>query len=148
MSLVDEITGQMKTAMKAKDKPRLTALRGIRAAFLEAMKADGRDALPDEEAIAILRKLAKSRVESITAYTEAGRDDLVADEQAELTVIEEFLPKLADEATTRVWAQDAIAKTGASSMKEMGKVMGALMGAHKAELDGKLAQKVIKELLG
>ncbi|MEO0600502.1 MAG: GatB/YqeY domain-containing protein, partial [Myxococcota bacterium] len=85
--------------------------------------------------------------ESITAYEEGGRDDLVAQEKAELAVIETFLPSLADEATTRAWVEEAIAKTGASAPGDMGKVMGALMGAHKGELDGGLANRIVRELL-
>lgn len=149
MSIQDDVTAGMKAAMKAKDKPRLQALRNIRAAFLEALKTPGAgDALSDDEAIAILRKLAKARAESVEAYTQGDRPELAEAEAAELAIIETFLPALADEAQTTVWVQEAIAKTGASSMADMGKVMGALMGAHKAEVDGKIAQQVVKSLLG
>ena len=147
MSLVDEISTQMKTAMKAKDKDRLRALRGIRAALIEAMKADGSDSLSDDASIAVMRRLAKQRVDAITEYAKAGRDDLAEIEKVELLVIEEFLPKLADEDTTRTWVQEAIAKTGASAMSDMGRVMGALMGAHKGDIDGKLANKLVREAL-
>lgn len=148
MSLVDEISSQMKTAMKAKDKDRLRALRGIRAALIEAMKADGADTLPDDSAVAVMRRLAKQRQDAIGEYDKAGREDLAAGERSELAVIEEFLPKLADEATTRAWVDEAIARTGASSMSDMGRVMGALMGAHKDQLDGKLASRLVREALG
>jgi len=147
MSLVDDVTAAMKDAMRAKDKPRLGALRNIRAAFLEAMKADGRDALPDEEAQAILRKLAKSRRESIEAYRDGGREEMALAEEAELAVVQAYLPQLADEAQTTVWVDEAIAATGATGPSDMGKVMGALMKAHKAELDGKLAQTVVRARL-
>ncbi|MGC6493051.1 MAG: GatB/YqeY domain-containing protein [Myxococcota bacterium] len=147
MSLLDTITAQMKTAMRAKDKPRLGAIRGIRAAFIEAMKADGADTLSDEQAVTILRRLAKARAESITAYVDGGREELAEVERVELAVIEEFLPSLADEATTRGWVAEAIERSGATSMRDMGKVMGMLMSAHKAEVDGKLAQTIVKELL-
>lgn len=148
MSLVDEISNQMKTAMKAKDKDRLGALRGIRAAVIEAMKTDGSETLSDEATLAVIRRLGKQRQDSIAEYEKAGRSDLADVERAELAVIEEFLPKLADEATTRAWVQEAIAATGATAMGDMGRVMGALMAAHKAELDGKLANKLVRELLG
>lgn len=147
MSLVDDVTAAMKDAMRAKDKPRLAALRNIRAAFLEAMKSDGRDALPEEEAQAILRRLAKARRESIDAYREGGREEMALDEEAELAVIEAYLPQLADEATTAAWVDEAIAQTGASGPSDTGKVMGALMKAHKAELDGKLAQALVRARL-
>jgi len=148
MSIFDQVSEQLKDAMRAKDKDRLNGLRGIRAAFIEAIKVDGSTTLGDDKAIEILRRLAKQRRESVEAYTAGGRDDLVAEETKELAVIETFLPKVADEATTRGWVQAAIAETGATSAKEMGKVMGALMAAHKAELDGKIAQKLVRELLG
>lgn len=148
MSIFDQVSEQLKDAMRAKDKDRLNGLRGIRAAFIEAVKVDGSTTLPDEKAIEILRRLAKQRKESVDAYTAGGRDDLVAEENKELAVIEAFLPKMADEATTRGWVVAAIAESGATSAKEMGKVMGVLMAAHKAELDGKIANKIVRELLG
>lgn len=147
MPIVDTVSSQMKDAMKAKDKERLTALRGIRAALIEAMKADGSETLSDDAAVEIMRRLAKQRKDSISEYDKAGRDDLADAERAELAVIEEYLPKLADEATTRAWVAEAIAATGASSMADMGKVMGKLMGAHKGELDGGLANRIVKEKL-
>ncbi|MCO4746648.1 MAG: GatB/YqeY domain-containing protein [Proteobacteria bacterium] len=148
MPIVNEISAQLKTAMRARDAARTAALRGIRAAFLTAEKADGAgEALTDEAAMTILRRLAKQRGESIEAYDQGGRDELAAAERAELAVIQEFLPQLADEAQTRAWVEEAIAKTGASAMRDMGKVMGMLMGAHKAELDGKLTNVIVRELL-
>lgn len=148
MPLVDDVTAQMKAAMKAKDKPRVQALRNIRAAFIAGMKEDGSDTLSDDQAQAIVRRLAKQLADSIESYQAGGRDDLVASESAELAVVEAFLPKLADEATTRQWVHEAIEATGASSKADMGKVMGHLMKGHKAELDGKLANRIASELLG
>jgi uncharacterized protein YqeY len=148
MGLVETATTQMKAAMKAKDAARLNALRNIRAAFLTEMKKDGSETLDDAVAIGVLRKLAKQRQESIDAFTQANRPERVAEERAELAVIEEFLPRLADEATTRGWVKDAIAASGAGSAKELGKVMGALMKAHKGDVDGDLARKIASELLG
>jgi uncharacterized protein YqeY len=148
MSLVDQVSEELKTAMRARDKVRVAGLRGIRAAFIEALKADGSDTLADEDAVTILRRLAKQRRESIDAYTEGGRPELAEDEKAELAVIEAFLPQQADEAQTRAWVDEAIAKTGASGMADMGKVMGVLMGAHRDVLDGKLANQIVRERLG
>ena len=147
MPIIDDVTSQMKDAMRAKDKVRLAALRGIRAAFIEALKADGADTLSDEKCIPILRRLEKQRKESIAAYEAGGREDLAAPERGELTVIEGFLPSLADEATTTVWVQAAIDSAGASGPQDMGKVMGALMRAHKGEVDGGLAKDVALKLL-
>jgi uncharacterized protein YqeY len=148
MGRVETVTAQLKDAMKAKDAARLGALRNIRAAFLVEMKKDGSETLDDATSIAVLRRLAKQRQESIEAFTQANRPERVAEEQAELRVIEEFLPRLADEATTRAWVQEAIAASGAGSAKELGKVMGVLMKAHKGDVDGDLARKLAAELLG
>jgi uncharacterized protein YqeY len=148
MPIVDDVSEAIKEAMRAKDKARTTALRNMRAAFIEALKLDGSASLTDEQAVAILTKLGKQRKESIAAYEAGGRDDLVAAEVAELSIIEEWLPKLADEPTTRAWVAEAIAATGASKPGDMGKVMGALMKSHKGEFDGKLANQLVKEALG
>jgi uncharacterized protein len=148
MGLVETVTAQMKDAMKAKDAARLAALRNIRAAFLVEMKKDGSETLEDAVAVGALRKLAKQRQESIDAFTQAQRPERVAEERAELGVIEEFLPRLADEATTRRWVDEAIASSGAKSAKELGKVMGALMKAHKGDVDGDLARRLAAEKLG
>ena len=147
MSILDQVSEQMKEAMRAKEKDRLTGLRNIRAAFIEALKVDGSTTLPDDKAIEILRRLSKQRRESIEAYEAGGRQDLVDAEKAELAVINSFLPQTADEATTRRWIEEAIASTGATSAKDIGKVMGALMAAHRSELDGKLANQIVRELL-
>ncbi len=147
MSLVDDVSLQMKQALKANEPLRLRALRNIRAAFLTEMKKDGSTSLPDELSRELLRKLEKQRKESIEAFEQGGRPEMAAEERAELAVIQTFLPSLADEATTRRWVQEAIAASGASSAKELGKVMGALMKAHKGELDGNLARKLAADLL-
>jgi len=147
MPIVAEVSAAIKDAMRARDKQRVSALRNIRAAFIEALKKDGADELPDATAIAVLTRLAKQRRESIDAYTGAGRPELAEAEAAELEVIEHWLPSLADEATTRQWVSEAVASSGATGPSDMGKVMGRLMGAHKAELDGKLASRLVREAL-
>jgi hypothetical protein len=147
MSIYDAISAQMKDALKAKDAGRLNALRGIRAAFLTELKRDNAKELPDETCVGLLRRLEKQRLESIEAFEKGGRAEQAAAERAELGVIREFLPKLADEATTRRWVQEAIAASGAKAPGDLGKVMGALMKAHKADLDGTLANRVVREML-
>lgn len=147
MGLVDEVAVLMREAMKAKDAPRVAALRGIRAAFLTEMKKDGSDTLSDEVCVGLLRRLEKQRGESIEAFDGAGREDRAAAERAELAVVQEFLPSLADEETTRGWVAAAIAESGAQGPKEVGKVMGALMKAHKGEVDGGIAQRLARDLL-
>ena len=148
MAIVDDVTSQMKEAMRAKDTLRLATLRSMRSAFLNEMKKDGSDSVSDAVCETLLRKLEKQRKESIEAFTKGGRQEMAETERAELAVIQEFLPQLADEAQTRVWVEAAISETGASEPKEMGKVMGALMKAHKADLDGNMAREIVQELLG
>ena len=147
MSIADDVTAQLKNAMKAKDERRLSALRSMRTAFLNEMKKDGSDSISDEVCEGLMRKLEKQRKESIEAFDKGGRPEMAEAERAELAVIQEFLPQLADAAQTRVWVEEAIATTGASEKKDMGKVMGALMKAHKADLDGNVARDIVQELL-
>jgi hypothetical protein len=147
MPILDAVGDQLRQAMRAQDKARLAALRNIRAAFQNAMKEDGSETLADEACIAVLRRLAKQRAESIEAFEAGGRPEKAAAERAELALIESFLPGLADEATTRAWVREAIAASGASSPRELGRVMGALMKAHRDQVDGNLARRLVTELL-
>lgn len=147
MAIADQVTEQMKQAMKARDERRLAALRSMRTAFLNEMKKDGSTSIPDAVCEGLLRKLEKQRKESIEAFSNAGREELAAAERAELAVIQEFLPKLADEAKTRAWIDEAVAQTGAAGAKDVGKVMGALMKAHKGAIDGDLARHLVQERL-
>jgi uncharacterized protein YqeY len=147
MSIYDQVSAQLTQAMRDRDKDRTTALRNIRAAFIEGLKLDNSASLADDKAMDILRRTAKQRRESIEAFTAGGRKDLAESEAKELAVIESFLPRLADEATTRGWVEAAIAKTGAAGMQDVGKVMSALMAAHREEIDGKVANRIARELL-
>lgn len=148
MGIFEDVSEQMKEAMKARDETRLAALRGIRAVFLQETKKNNATTLPDETCTALLRRLEKQRQESIEAFERAGRPERAAAERAELEVIRSFLPRLADQATTARWVDEAIAATGASSGRDLGKVMGALMKAHKGEIDGTLARRIASERLG
>jgi uncharacterized protein YqeY len=148
LSIYDSINEQMKSAMRAKDAARLSALRNIRAAFLTEMKKTNAKDLPDETCIDLLRRLEKQRKESIDAFEKGGRTEQAAAERAELDLIGEFLPKLADEATTKAWVEEAIRATSASQPGDLGKVMGAIMKAHKGEVDGTLARTVAARILG
>lgn len=148
MPIADDVTDLIKDAMRAKDERRLSALRSMRTSFLNEMKKDGSDTISDEACETILRKLEKQRKESIEAFTKGDRPEMAEAERLELAVIQDFLPSLADEAQTRVWVAEAIAESGAASAKEMGKVMGVLMKAHKAEIDGNVARSIVQELLG
>jgi hypothetical protein len=147
MSLNDQVSDELKKAMLAKDAARTTGLRMIRAAFIELQK-EGKGEVTDERCFEALRRLKKQREDSIVAYEQGGRPDLAAAERAELAIIDGFLPKLADEAQTLAWVKEAVAASGATSAKEMGKAMGALMKAHKADLDATLARKLLEKELG
>jgi uncharacterized protein YqeY len=147
MGIFDDVSAQMKEALKAKEAIRLGALRGIRAAFLNELKKDGAETLDDEACVVLVRRIEKQRKESIEAFEQAGRDEQVATEREELAVLQSFLPSLADEAQTRSWVQEAIALSGAAEAKDVGRVMGALMKAHKGEIEGGLAKKIAAELL-
>jgi uncharacterized protein YqeY len=147
MSIFEQVNQQMKDAMRGQRKLELQALRSIRAAFLVRMKEDASETVSDADCLPILRKLEKQRHESIEAFENAGRAEQAAAERAELEVILTFLPSLADEATTRAWVEKAIAESGAKTAKDLGRVMGALMKAHKADVDGNLARKIASELL-
>jgi hypothetical protein len=148
MPIVDDVSREMTSALKSKDASRLSALRNVRAALLVEMKKDNSKTLADEVSVAVLRRLEKQRLESIEAFEQAGRAERVAAERAELAVVQEFLPKLADEAKTRAWVEEAIAATGASAPGDVGKVMGAVMKAHKGDVDGSLARRIASERLG
>ncbi|MFZ5482280.1 MAG: GatB/YqeY domain-containing protein [Myxococcota bacterium] len=147
MSLVEQVSAELKKAMLAKDAPRTTGLRMIRAAFIELEK-EGKGPVTDERCFEALRRLKKQREDSIAAYDSAGRKDLADQERTELAIVESLLPKLADEAQTLAWVKEAIATSGATSAKEMGKAMGALMKAHKADVDAGLARKLLEKELG
>lgn len=147
MSLNEEISEQLKKAMLARDQPRVNGLRMIRAAFIELSK-EGKGDVTEERCLEALRRLKKQREDSIEAYSSAKREDLADVERAELTIIESFLPQLADEAQTLVWVKEAIAASGASSAREMGKAMGVLMKVHKADVDAAVARKLLERELG
>jgi len=147
MPLVETISRQLTEAMKARDTVRVATLRGIRTAFLVEMKKDNAKTLDDAVCITLLRRLEKQHKESIEAFEAGGRPERADDERAELAIIEEFLPRLADAAQTRTWVDEAIAQVGAQGPSDSGKVMGALMKAHKGEVDGIAAKQLVEKLL-
>ena len=130
--------------MKSKDTVRLQTIRLIRSAFANAAIELRTDQLSDEQAIAVLKKMAKMRQESIGMFTAGGAHERAEAERSELAVMEQWLPVVASEEQVREWVQEAIAEAGTDNM---GKVMGALMKNHKADVDGKMAQKIVKEEL-
>ncbi len=146
MSLVERVNGELKGAMKARDKQRTSALRMVRAGIIELEKS-GTGGATDEAVVALLRRLLKQRIDAAASYDDAGRTDLADGERFEADVIDAFLPRLADEATTRAWAEAAVACTGATEPRQLGMAMGALMREHKGEVDGGLARRLLSELL-
>jgi uncharacterized protein YqeY len=150
MSLREDITAAVKTAMLARDAERTSTLRMIQAKLKDsdiAARPKGITAIPDDEIFAMLRSMIKSRRDSVVLYRQGGREELAAKEEAEIAVIEEFLPQtLAGEALKEAISA-AIAETGASSAKDMGKVIGALKAKHGAALDMGVASAAVKAAL-
>lgn len=147
MALFDDVEAAFREAVRARDRARIQALRNARAALQTEMKKSGAERLDDDACLAVLRRLEKRHGESIEAYEAAGRPERAEAERAELAVIEAFLPRRADEATTRAWVEEAVRETGASAPRDVGRVMGAVMKAHKDEVDGALARRLASELL-
>ena len=150
MSLKKRIDEKLNQALKAKDKNTYPTLRLIVSAIKDAEiagRSKGLTELSDVDISAILKKMIKQRNESCEVYKKAGRNELLENEQKEIKVINEFLPKqLSDEETKRI-CEEAIKSVGASSMKDMGKVMGALKSKYSDTLDFSKVSSVIKELL-
>lgn len=144
MSIQEQIQEQIKDAMRAKDAPRLSALRMIRAALIEEAKS-GAGAVDDERTIAAIARVRKQRLDSAQAYKDAARADLAEAELFDVGVCDTFLPKRADPETLTRWVAEALQTSGARSTKELGKVMGALMKAHKGEFDAGEARKRIEQ---
>ena len=150
MSLRAEFTEALKAAMRAGDAARVSTLRMINAKLKDAdiaARPKGLAAIPDEEIQALLRGMIKSRRESVELYEKGNRPDLAAKEQAEIAVIESFLPQAMDGAAVAAAVAAAIAETGASSAKDMGKVMGVLKSRHGAALDMAVASPIVRAQL-
>ena len=147
MNLFDKVSGDIKTAMLARDKVRLEALRGIKKEFLEAKTAKGGDGeLSDDAALKILAKMVKQRKESASIYTEQNREDLAGEELAQ-AAIEEYLPKQLSEEELTAALKEIIARVGATSAKEMGKVMGTATKELAGKAEGKAISAKVRELL-
>lgn len=147
MSLKTELTEAMKTAMRAQDKARLGVIRLMLAA-LKQQEVDTRTELDDTTILAILDKMVKQRRESIRQYTDGGRADLAAAEQSEIDIIQEYLPQALTEVELNALVQQAIAETGASSAKDMGKVMAWVKPKAQGRADMSKVSSLIKAGLG
>ena len=149
MNLFDTISEEIKKAMLARDKVRLEALRGIKKEFLEAKTAKGaNDELSDETAIAILQKMVKQRKDSADIYTSQGRPDLAEDEIAQIKVIQDFLPSQLSAEELEAAVKKIITEVGATSMKDMGKVMGVATKELAGKAEGRAISEMVKKLLG
>lgn len=148
MALFDIVSKDIVAAMKAKDKVRLEALRNIKKVFIEAKTAPGaNDTLEDAAAMKILQKLAKQGNDSAALYRNQNREDLAEAEMAQVAVIESYLPKPLSVEEIEEAVKGIIAETGATSIKEMGKVMGAANKLLAGKADGKTISDVVKKLL-
>ena len=148
MAILDQINDDIKAAMKAREKEKLEALRGIKKVMLEAQTAKGAgDVLADDDALKIISKLAKQGTDSATIYKEQGREDLYEQEIKQVAIFESYLPeKMSDEELTAV-VKAVIEQVGASRMKDMGKVMGITSKKLAGQADGKDIADKVKALL-
>jgi uncharacterized protein YqeY len=147
----ETINEAVKTAMKAKDRLRVSTLRMVQAAIKDrdiANRGAGKEAASNEEVAQLLAKLVKQREDSAKAYDEGGRPELAAQERAEIDIIRDFMPKQLGEAEIEAAARAAIAATGAASAKDMGKVMAALREKYAGQMDFGKASGLVKKLLG
>ena len=148
MSLKEKLTADMKEAMKAREegRQRLGVIRMVRGAIRQ-QEIDGQKELDDDAVLAVISKEVKQRRDSIEEFKKGGREDLVAQNEAEIAVLMAYLPQQMAEGEIRKLVQDAIAATGASSPKEMGKVMGVASARLAGRADGRAISTKVKELL-
>ncbi len=147
----EKLTATLKDAMRARAEPATTTIRMINAAIkqkdIDVARARGDQQISDDEVLNLLQSLIKSRRESIELYKQGARQDLVDKEQAEIAVIEQFLPKQMSEEETKAAVRELAAALGAASVKDMGKVMGALKSKYAGQLDMTKASAIVKQVL-
>lgn len=148
MSLKEKLTADMKEAMKAREegRQRLGVIRLVRGAIRQ-QEIDGQRELDDEAVLSVISKEVKQRRDAIEEFQKGGRDDLVRQNEAEIAILMEYLPQQMTEDEVRSAVQEAIAATGASTPKDMGKVMRELMPKVKGRADGKLVNQIVRERL-
>lgn len=148
MDLQQKVMAEMKAAMRAKDANKLEALRAVKSAILLAKTdTDGQEGLSEDQELKLLQKLVKQRKESAAIYKEQGREDLAEPEVQQAEVIEQFLPEQMSEEEIEKAVSDIIEETGASGMKDMGKVMGVASGKLAGKADGKTISLIVKKKL-
>ena len=146
MSLKEQLTADMKEAMKNKEKERLAVIRMVRGAIRQ-QEIDGQKELGEEDVIAVISKEVKMRRDSIEEFQKGGREDLVEKTQAEIDVLLPYLPAQLSEDEVRELVKAAVEQTGAATPKDMGKVMGVLMPKVKGRADGKMVNTIVKSFL-
>lgn len=149
MTLEETINNDIKTAMMAKDEAGLRAVRAIKSEIIKAKTEKGANGvISSEKEVQMLQKMVKQRRDSITEFEKANRTDLIEKEKAEVAIIEKYLPAMMSEDEVREIVKQAIATTGATTQKEMGKVMGVVSKQLAGKADNKLVADVVKSLLG
>lgn len=148
MSFTEKINTDLKEAMKAQDQKALRAIRAIKAAILLANTDGSGKEVDDEKSIQMLQKMVKQRRESLDIFVKQGRDDLAQVEQEEIEVIEKYLPVQLGDSELRKTIADLIEETGATSPKDMGRVIGMASKKLAGQADGKAISTIVKELLG
>ena len=146
MSLKEQLTADMKEAMKNKEKERLAVIRMVRGAIRQ-QEIDGQKELGEEDVIAVISKEVKMRRDSIEEFQKGGREDLVEKTQAEIDVLLPYLPAQLSEDEVRELVKAAVEQTGAATPKDVGKVMGVLMPKVKGRADGKMVNTIVKSFL-
>jgi uncharacterized protein YqeY len=148
MNLTDQINNDIKSAMKAREKDKLAALRDIKSKLLLEATKDGSSELDEATGLKILNKLYKQRIEAADIYKEQNREDLAVDELSQAEVINAYLPEKMSPEKLKETVEAIVAQTGASSMADMGKVMGMASAQLAGKADGKDISKLVRELLG
>lgn len=147
MTFEEKMNEELKVAMKSGDKIRMETIRSIRSAIIEFNKSGANRELNSDDELKILQSAAKKRKDAIEMYEKTTRTDLLEREQAELKIIEEFLPKKLSENEVKEIIKNVIEQTGAKEAKDMGKIMGPLMKEIAGRADGKVIQGMVRELL-
>ncbi|WP_434144187.1 GatB/YqeY domain-containing protein [Photobacterium leiognathi] len=147
MTLIERLKDEQKAAMKAKDKPRLGAIR-LALSAIKQREVDEKITLNDDDVLAVLTKMVKQRRDSVAQYEAAGRQDLADVEHAEISVLAEFMPQPLTKEEISALMDEAIAATGAASMQDMGKVMGVLKPQIQGRADMGIVSKLVKTKLG
>jgi uncharacterized protein len=148
--LRDDINNALKDAMKARDERRVSTLRLVNSTLKNAdieARGQGKAQLSDDEVLPVLQKMIKQRQESITLYEQGGRNELAQQERDEITIISAYLPQQLSDDEMRAAIAQAISETGAASMKDMGKVIGALKGRYTGRMDFGKASPLVKQML-